>query len=72
MRFDGEELVIAHTKPFMGEAPKAAGETDWKGPTVPIRYRKVNFGQPVLQVKWVGMRDGKPVTEWRDVPVESV
>lgn len=36
--------------------------------TVELRYRKVNFGQPVLQQLW---RAGRGEKEWRDVPVEA-
>lgn len=49
--------------------------TNWKGPAVGLRYRKMFLGAPVLQQEWIGLRelpDGRreTVREWRDVPVE--
>lgn len=52
------------------------------GPTADLRYRKVLYGQPVLQQRWIVVRAFgkhrtdkiyiKPDPEWRDIPVEVV
>lgn len=55
--------------------PQPDYPTVWKGPTVNLRFRRLQFGQPVLQQEWLGMRtlpDGEreTVREWRDVVTE--
>lgn len=62
----------------MGEAATGIGkgEARW-GATVQLRYRKVSFGRPVMQQRWVRlgkMGEGEVAApaEWRDVPVEAV
>jgi hypothetical protein len=53
-----------------GDRTATYSHSKWK-PTPELRYRKVNFGQPVLQQLWRDV-SADSRTEWRDVPVVEV